>query len=82
MENHNSTTHKGIRVHTMVFAGFLVIGAFFLITEHRAHVLGWLPFILLAACPLMHLFMHKGHGGHGDNSTDQEHHKEDNQSKT
>jgi hypothetical protein len=79
MDNHNSTTHKGICVHTLVFVGFLLIGAFFLITEHRAHVLGWLPFILLAACPLMHLFMHKGHG---DNSTDQEHHQEDNQPKT
>lgn len=82
MNNHNSTTHKGIRVHRWVFVGFLVIGAFFLITEHRAHVLGWLPFILLAACPLMHLFMHKGHSGHGDNSAGREHHKEDNQSKT
>lgn len=80
MDNHNSTIHKGIRVHTLVFTGFLLIGAFFLITEHRAHVLGWLPFILLAACPLMHLFMHKGHGGHGDDAT--EHHKENNQSKT
>jgi hypothetical protein len=23
-----------------------------------------LPYLLLAACPLMHLFMHHGHGGH------------------
>ncbi|MBN0091486.1 DUF2933 domain-containing protein, partial [Pseudomonas aeruginosa] len=28
------------------------------------HVAGYLPFLLLAACPLMHLFMHRGHG-HG-----------------
>jgi hypothetical protein len=27
--------------------------------------LGVLPFLLLLACPLMHLFMHHGHGGHG-----------------
>jgi hypothetical protein len=45
---------------------FLVIAAFFLWTEHRAHLLGVLPWLLLAACPLMHLFMHSGHGGHGD----------------
>jgi hypothetical protein len=25
-------------------------------------VLGWLPYLLLLACPLMHLFMHRGHG--------------------
>ena len=45
-----------------VFAG---IAAFLLIAEHRAHVLPYLPWLILAACPLMHLFMHGGHGGHG-----------------
>lgn len=49
----------------IVCAGFLLIAGFFLITEHTAHVLGALPWLLLAACPLMHLFMHHGHGGHG-----------------
>jgi DUF2933 family protein len=42
---------------------FLAIAAFFLVTEHTAHVLGALPYLLLAACPLMHLFMHHGHHG-------------------
>jgi hypothetical protein len=37
---------------------------FFLLTQHRAHVLGALPYLLLLACPLMHLFMHHGHGKH------------------
>ena len=50
--------------------GLLVIGAvaaYFLLKEHRAHVFGALPFLLLLACPLMHMFMHGGHGGgHGD----------------
>ena len=41
---------------------FLGIAAFFLITEHTAHVLGILPYVLLLACPLTHLFMHRGHG--------------------
>ena len=48
--------------------GLLVIGAvaaYFLLTEHLAHVVGALPFLLLLACPLMHVFMHHGHGGHG-----------------
>ena len=48
--------------------GFLAIAGFFLVTEHRAHLipyLGWLPWLLLlAACPLLHVFMHGGHGGH------------------
>lgn len=49
-----------------VLIGFLLIAGFFLLTEHRAHLLGVLPFILLAACPLMHLFMHHGHDHDGD----------------
>lgn len=47
-----------------VFLAFAVIGAFFLLAEHRAHVLPWLPWLFLAACPLMHVFMHHGHGSH------------------
>jgi hypothetical protein len=46
-----------------VLIGFLAIAAFFLFTEHRAHVVDFLPSLLLAACPLIHLF--HGHGGHG-----------------
>lgn len=51
-----------------VFWGFVAIAGFFLLTEHRAHVLGLLPYLLLAACPLMHLFMHRGHhhGAHNN----------------
>lgn len=47
------------------FLGFLAIAGYFLLTEHRAHVLPYLPFLLLLACPLMHLFMHRGHGHDG-----------------
>ena len=46
-------------------AVFAIIGAFFLLAEHRAHVLGYLPWLVLLACPLMHMVMHGGHGGHG-----------------
>lgn len=49
----------------LVLLGFLSIAGFFLFTEHRAHLLGALPYLLLLACPLMHLFGHGGHGGHG-----------------
>lgn len=45
---------------------FLGIAAFFLLSEHRAHLLGALPWLLLLLCPLIHLFMHRGHRhGHG-----------------
>lgn len=47
-----------------VFLGFALIAGYFLFTEHRAHVYGALPYILLLLCPLMHLFHHHGHGHH------------------
>ena len=48
----------------LVLLGFLASGAFYLITEHTAHLLGALPFAIFLLCPLMMLFMHGGHGGH------------------
>ena len=54
--------------------GLLVFGAvaaYFLLSEHRAHFFGALPFLLLLACPFMHMFMHGGHGGHGGGHGDQ-----------
>ena len=46
------------------FAGFVAIAGFFLFTEHRAHLFGALPYLLLLACPFLHMFGHGGHGGH------------------
>ncbi|MDO9093159.1 MAG: DUF2933 domain-containing protein [Rubrivivax sp.] len=43
---------------------FAAIALFFLLTEHRAHTLGALPYLLLAASPFLHIFMHRGHS-HG-----------------
>jgi hypothetical protein len=61
-----------------VFLAFAAIAAFLLIIEHRTHIAGWLSaygiWLLLLACPLLHVFMHGGHGhgrhqrhGKGDN---------------
>ncbi|MGD1858187.1 MAG: DUF2933 domain-containing protein [Leptolyngbyaceae cyanobacterium] len=47
---------------------FLGIAAFFLITEHLAHIIPALPWLLLLACPLIHVFMHGGHRGHNHRS--------------
>lgn len=35
----------------------------YLLVTHTGHVLGALPYLVLMACPLMHIFGH-GHGGH------------------
>jgi len=45
-----------------VIAVFAVGGGYYLWTQHKAHVLQFLPFIIFLLCPLMHLF--HGHGNH------------------
>lgn len=50
--------------HKLVLIGFLAIAAYFLWTEHRAHIVQYLPYALLLLCPLLHMF-HGGHGSHG-----------------
>jgi len=57
------------------------VGGFYLVTEHTAHVFGILPYLIVLACPLMHVFMHHGHGAHGHRhgqarSSDDEQHRQ------
>ncbi|HEU4846329.1 MAG TPA: DUF2933 domain-containing protein [Burkholderiaceae bacterium] len=63
MDQDDGDGHRGAaRRGQWVLAGFMLVAAFFLWTEHRAHVLGILPYLFVLACPLMHLFHHHGHG--------------------
>ncbi len=55
------------RIHWGVWCLFgIAMGL--LIVDHWTHVLGVLPYLVLLACPLMHVFMHgkHGHSHHGD----------------
>lgn len=63
-KTHNSHMHRSGLRYKAALAVFLVTGLFFLLTEHRAHFFGALPYILVLACPLMHLFMHAGGHSH------------------
>lgn len=65
MQSHHSHDRTQSSRGKWVLIGFLVVAAYFLWTEHRAHLMGALPYLLLLACPLMHIF-HHGHGGHHD----------------
>ncbi|MBB5691827.1 DUF2933 domain-containing protein [Roseomonas alkaliterrae] len=56
-------TRTGIAV-----IGFALVGAFYVLREHWGHALGTLPYLLILACPLMHLFMHRGHHHHAGGS--------------
>ena len=69
--NDQQTRDSQHKKNNLVMWIFLGIILYFLLTEHLAHIIPYLPWLLLAACPLMHLFMHGGHG-HGGHA----HHKE------
>ena len=49
----------------IVLLVLLAIVGFLLFTEHRAHLFGAGIFLLLLACPLLHVFMHGGRRGDG-----------------
>ncbi len=54
----------------LALCGFLIVAAFLLITEHRAHIFvgNWFVWLLPFACLGMHFFHgHGGHGGHQHN---------------
>lgn len=46
----------------------LAAAVVWLVVNHRAHLWEVAPFLIILACPLMHLFGHGGHGGHGDHA--------------
>lgn len=75
----HSTPHWPLRIG---IGAFLLIACFFLWTEHRAHLLGALPYLLLLACPIIHLFMHRGHGSHGHDRDSSHAHQDQGKSQT
>jgi heme/copper-type cytochrome/quinol oxidase subunit 4 len=58
-----------------VLIAFLVIIAFFLVTEHTAHLFGILPWLMLFACPFLH-FLHGRHGRHSKDRKEPVNHAE------
>ena len=54
--------------HGVALVAFLAIAGYFLWTEHEAHLRALFPYwpwLLLLACPLLHIFMHSGHSRKG-----------------
>jgi hypothetical protein len=48
----------------VIFAA-VIAAALYLAFVHIDHVLKILPLLFILACPLMHIFMHRGRHGHG-----------------
>lgn len=79
MTTHEHEHHQkksGVSKQKLALIGFLIVAGFFLFTEHRAHLFGFLPFLLLLACPLLHSF-HGGHGNHGADTNNSEQDKKE-----
>lgn len=72
-EHEHHQKESGVPKQKLALIGFLIVAGFFLFTEHRAHLFGFLPFLLLLACPLLHSF----HGGHGDHGADPNNNEQD-----
>lgn len=53
------------RINQWVLWIGLAAAVAWMFVRHNAHLWQLLPFLILLACPLMHLFGHGGHGGHG-----------------
>jgi hypothetical protein len=56
---------------------FFAVAAYFLIKEHAAHIGNNWIYLILLACPLMHVFMHGSHGGHGGKGDQSDHQNKD-----
>ncbi|MBK7961778.1 MAG: DUF2933 domain-containing protein [Bdellovibrionales bacterium] len=52
--------------------GAIAIITYYLLTEHRAHMIAYFPYLFLLACPLMHFFMHGSHGNHQHHQDEKE----------
>lgn len=66
--NHSDVPQRGeswlfSRTGIATVVALAVLG-FLVYTGHSAHLLGFVPYLFILACPLMHVFMHGGHHGH------------------
>lgn len=52
---------KRLSPMSMVTLAFLAVAMFLLVATPRSGVASALPYLLLLACPLLHLLLHRGH---------------------
>jgi hypothetical protein len=57
------------RINQLLLWIGLAAAVAWLVFGHGEHLLGVAPFLILLACPRMHLFGHHGHGGHKDHAS-------------
>ena len=60
---------------SLVVIGITLIGGYYLWETYREQLFSYWPYLILLLCPLMHIFMHRGHGGnvnHNDHNSSQD----------
>lgn len=70
-QSHADGVPSGRRPVAIALLMVALIAAFYLLREHWGHVSGFWPYLLLLACPLMHLF--HDHGGHARHESHRSH---------
>lgn len=82
MNGENPSSKDDFITKAIVFFSLTII-AFYLLTEHRTHLLAYSSYIIFAVFILMHIFMHSGHGGcgggHGGHGQGKHNHKDEGQ---
>lgn len=73
MENNTKNQSLFSRSTWAAIAIIGVIGLVFLLRNHTTHVFSLIPYLILLACPFMHLFMHKNHGDHNNDGKGHSH---------
>lgn len=65
MNGANCNSKNNFMVKAIVLFSLATI-AFYLLTEHRAHLLAYSSYVLFVGYILLHIFMCGGHGKHGE----------------
>ncbi|MGC3964640.1 MAG: DUF2933 domain-containing protein [Rhodocyclaceae bacterium] len=70
--HHDHAQHTPLvrRKGVLMLMAVLAFAAIYAISEHREHVSKALPYLMLLLCPIMHLFMHRGHAAAKHDATE------------
>lgn len=66
----NPSRRSFLQRHWPIVIAVVALLLLYLWDQHRGHILGVLPYLIILICPLMHLFMHRGHDHHRHHQQD------------